>query len=168
MRKRKDKEKQYQILIIILTLMIIIMTLINVFNKIKSQNKIQEPIYNGLSWNENQTSADSSNNQKYIAVPGITDLYFVSNSVEQTVNFYNPKDNLCLMDIQIATKDNGIIWQIKGLKPNDSIQNITISNKFDSGIYPAYVIVGFKTIDNETKLNGSTFKINIIVGGKER
>ena len=79
MRKRKDKEKQYQILIIILTLMIIIMTLLNVFNKIKSKNKIQEPIYNGLSWNENQTSADSSNNQKYIAVPGITDLYFVSN-----------------------------------------------------------------------------------------
>ena len=101
-------------------------------------------------------------------MPGITDLHFVSNSVEQNVNFYNPKENKCLMDIQILTKENGIIWQMHDIKPDDKIQNITVSNKFDSGIYPAYVIVGFKTIDNETKLNGSTFKINIIVGGKER
>lgn len=168
MRKRNDKENIYLTLIMILIFIFMIIVPLRILNLDKTDNSKQGDIYNGIKWSDNQKSVDDLSKQKYIAVPGITDLHFVSNSVEQNVNFYNPKENKCLMDIQILTKENGIIWQMHDIKPDDKIQNITVSNKFDSGIYPAYVIVGFKTIDNETKLNGSTFKINIIVGGKER
>lgn len=166
--RRNDKEKNYLILIMILSCTIIIMVLINAFKVIQRENNKQEPVYSGLSWSDSQKPVNDVGDKKYIAVPGITDLYFIPNSEKQTVNFYNPKENMCLMDIQIVTKDNGIIWQTNGLRPNDRIQSITISNTFDDGIYPAYVIVGFKTMDNSTRLNGSTFKINIKVGGKER
>lgn len=130
MRKRNDKEKIYLTLIMILTFVFMIMVSLRIFNLDKTDNSKQGDIYNGIKWSDNQKSVDDFGKQKYIAVSGITDLHFISNSVEQNVNFYNPKENKCLMDIQILTKENGIIWQMHDIKPDDNMQNITISNKF--------------------------------------
>lgn len=89
---------------------------------------------------------------------------FRANSPNQTVNFYNPKENKCLLSISILVQGYGVIWNEENIKPDYGVNSITINKKLDKGIYDANVLMSFSSLDGKTKLNSGNFKTKIIVG----
>ena len=159
---RRKNEYVYLYSLLIIGLLMIIISLC--FKSCESQSNKQND-YNGVKWNGSQQTSVPTN-QKYIAVSGITDLEFSANRTKQYVNFVNPKENNCLMDIKIVLQNNELeqtIWQTENIKPDYGIYEIEIKHTISVGVYPAYVVFDFKTLDGNTKLNSATFKINITI-----
>lgn len=159
---RRKNEYVYLYSLLIIGLLMIIISLC--FKSCDNQNNKQND-YNGVKWNGSQQISVPTN-QKYIAVSGINDLVFTANSTKQYVNFVNPKENDCLMDIKILLQENKTdktIWQAENIKPDYGIYEVDLYSTLSVGEYPAYVVLEFKTLDGNTKLNSATFKINITV-----
>lgn len=159
---RRKNEYVYLYSLLIIGLLMIIISLC--FKSCESQSNKQND-YNGVKWNGSQQTSVPTN-QKYIAVSGITDLEFSANRTKQYVNFVNPKENNCLMDIKILLQENKTdktIWQAENIKPDYGIYEVDLNSTLSVGEYPSYVILEFKTLDGNTKLNSATFKINITV-----
>lgn len=158
MRNRKKNEKKILYILIIFILSIIgIIAAMNIANESKPND------YSGIKWN-GVKPINNPTEQKYIAVSGFTDLKFVADSTKQSVNFYNPKENNCLMDLSIIMNGD-VLWQAENIRPDYGLYTIDLCSPLNKGEYPAYIIARFKTIDGSTKLNSATFKIKIIVGG---
>ena len=160
MRNKKDNEKKrlYILLIFILSIIMGVIAIMNITNK----NKPNE--YSGIKWN-GVRQINNPTEQKYIAVSGFTDLKFVADTTKQSVNFYNPKENNCLMDLSIVMQNGDVLWQAENIRPDYGLYTIDLCSPLKKGEYPACIVARFKTIDGGTKLNSATFKIKIIVGG---
>lgn len=160
MRNKKDNEKKrlYILLIFILSITMGVIAIMNITNKSKPNE------YSGIKWN-GVRQINNPTEQKYIAVSGFTDLKFVADSTKQSVNFYNPKENNCLMDLSIVMQNGDVLWQAENIRPDYGLYTIDLCSPLKKGEYPACIVARFKTIDGGTKLNSATFKIKIIVGG---
>lgn len=160
MRRKNEYVYLYSLLIIGFLMIIISLS----FKSCDNQNYNRND-YNGVKWNGSQQISVPTN-QKYITVSGINDLVFTANNTKQYVNFENPKENDCLMDIKILLQENKTdktIWQTENVKPDYGIYEVELNSTLSVGEYPAYVVLEFKTLDGNTKLNSATFKINITV-----
>lgn len=157
-KKDKDKKQTYIILIFILSLIVGIIAIMNTVDTSK-QNE-----YSGIKWNGIK-QINNPTEQQYIAVSGFTDLKFVEDSVQQCVNFYNPAENNCLMDLSIVMQNGDLLWQAENIRPDYGLYTIDLCSPLKKGVYPACIVARFKTIDGGTKLNSATFKVKIIVGG---
>ena len=160
MKRKNEYVYLYSLLIIGLLMIMISLFLKSCGNQDNNHND-----YNSIKWNGSQ-QINTTANQEYIAVSGITDLIFFANQTKQYVNFVNPKENNCLMDIKIVLQDNEleqIIWQTENIRPDYGVYEIEINPTVSVGTYPAYVKMDFKTLDGNTKLNSATFKIDITV-----
>lgn len=156
---RKKNEKEYLFLIIITGIILVVLMFTSA--RSCSRNNVE---YGGVKWNGNQQALNTSGEQQYIAVPGVTNIHFTANSPNQTVNFYNPKENKCLLSISILVQGYGVIWNEENIKPDYGVNSITINKKLDKGIYDANVLMSFSSLDGKTKLNSGNFKTKIIVG----
>lgn len=156
---RKKNEKEYLFLIIITSIILIAILLLSTRSCSKGEMK-----YSGVKWNGNQQVLTHSCEQKYIAVQGIMDMHFTANTLEQTVNFYNPKENECLMSIKIVADGHGTIFEKENIQPDYGLYAIRLNQELDAGIYNANVIMAFTTLDGQTKLNSGNFRTKIIVG----
>lgn len=157
-KKDKDKKRIYILLILILSITVGIMAIMNTVNNSKPNG------YSGIKWN-GVRQINNPTEQKYIAVSGFADLKFVADSTKQSVNFYNPKENNCLMDLSIVMQNGDVIWQTENIRPDYGLYTINLYSTLKKGEYPACIVARFKTMDGCTKLNSATFKIKIIVGG---
>ena len=160
MKNKRDNENKKIYIFLMLMLSFIVGTAIITFFVHNSNNHNE---YSGIKWN-GVKQINNPTEQKYIAVSGFTDLKFVADSTKQSVNFYNPKENNCLMDLSIIMNGD-VLWQAENIRPDYGLYTIDLCSPLKKGEYPACIVARFKTIDGGTKLNSATFKIKIIVGG---
>ena len=59
---------------------------------------------NGVVWNGKQ-SIEKQHEQSSIAIPGFNEISFLSDSINQKVNLYNPESNSCIMNFSIIMPD---------------------------------------------------------------
>lgn len=156
---RKKNEKEYLFLIIITGIILVVLMFTS--TRSCSRNNVE---YGGVKWNGNQQALNTSGEQQYIAVQGVTNMHFAANTLEQTVNFYNPKENECLMSIKIVADGHGTIFEKENIQPDYGLYAIRLNQELDAGIYNANVIMAFTTLDGQTKLNSGNFRTKIIVG----
>lgn len=77
----------------------------------------------------------AADNENYISIPGMDGLNFKSNTLNQTVDFYNPESNKCYFIIELYLSDGVLIWRSSPLKPSEHIRDIQLLKSLNKGIY---------------------------------
>ena len=155
MKRDKKKNKNKKIAVIILSVIILFIAIIYTDN----ENK---PTSSGVIWNGNQSISVRSQTD-YIAIPAFGDLYLSENSLKQDVNFFNPEENKCSMDLSIYLENGELLWSNKSLMPGYGYYDITLEKPLKKGTYKAYYSVRCFTLDSQTEVNGGKFEITIYV-----
>jgi len=146
-------KSKYTISAIIILILSIIITFISVYEK---------PKHSGVKWTENKTTIEYD--ISYIAIPGFSELHFEKDTTTQTINFYNPEENNCIMDISIEMDDNTIIWSDSSLMPGYGFKEIELFKPLKQGVYRhCFLCIYCKSIDGKTELNGGNLEITIYV-----
>ncbi len=117
---------------------------------------------NGVVWNDIQ-KIQKTVDVKYIAVPGIDELYFTANETNQKVNLYNPDMNTCSMNMSIELSDGDIIWSMDNIQPGYGIYDIELNEELENGIYEnTSLIIKCFTMDG-VELNGGRIRFILYV-----
>ena len=97
-----------------------------------------------------------------ITIPGISGLNFAANTINQSVNFYNPKSNNCYFQISICLSDDTMIYQSDLIKPNETIKDIQLNQELQRGLYKhCYLVYDCFSLNDKSPLNGSRITIEI-------
>ncbi|SHH57258.1 hypothetical protein SAMN02745196_00821 [Clostridium collagenovorans DSM 3089] len=104
-------------------------------------------------------------NTDTIDIPGFDTMNFKVDTVEQSVNLYNPKENTCYFKMTIILNDGTRLWESKLVEPNKAIYDITINQSLSTGIYDDCTLKYecFKMDETQTPLNGSEIKFTLNV-----
>lgn len=104
----------------------------------------------------------NSNTQNRIMLPGMDGINLKSESLEQSVNFFNPPDNKCYFVIQLFLSDNTLLWQSDYILPGESINTITLNKKLNKGKYRnCKLIYNCFAIESKKQLNKGEVIIEI-------
>ena len=74
-------------------------------------------------------------NENTITIPAITGLNMVAGQLQQAVDFRNPDTNNCYFRISLYLSDDTLIYQSGYLAPSELIQEITLNQKLEKGLY---------------------------------
>lgn len=97
-----------------------------------------------------------------INIPGYTGIYLVPGQINQKVNFYNPDSNNCYFVMSLYLSDDTKIWESDYIAPGEKIEDITLLQSLDRGLYKNCVLCyRCFSLDDKTELNGSTQRIEI-------
>lgn len=90
-------------------------------------------------WNGNQELPQSGGSEE-VAVPGFDSLVCYSKQLKQKVNFYNPKENTCLMRMTLYANEQKL-WQSGYIEPGTGFHEIEFTKSLDSGKYDGILFV---------------------------
>lgn len=127
---------------------------------------------NGTTPKDNNNSSDTTSDKvldftpaeerKSIQIPAVTGIYMRSGQLNQTVDFYNPKENNCYFVISLYLSDDTLIYKSDMIAPAEHIKEITLLQELKRGIYRNCLLVyNCYSLDNKTQLNGSNVVLEI-------
>lgn len=101
-------------------------------------------------------------NDERIILPGMDGINLKSETFEQSVNFYNPKENDCCFIMSLYLSDNSLLWQSDFIMPGESLNTITLNTKLKKGKYRnCRLIYQCFNITNKSPLNNGEMIIEI-------
>ncbi|MBQ2934095.1 MAG: hypothetical protein IJE02_05755 [Clostridia bacterium] len=127
---------------------------------------------NGTTPNDNNNSSDTTSDKvldftpaeerKSIQIPAVTGIYMRAGQLNQTVDFYNPKENNCYFVISLYLSDDTLIYKSDMIAPAEYIKEITLLQELKRGIYRnCRLVYNCYSLDNKTQLNGSNVVLEI-------
>ena len=124
-------------------------------------NTNNEPVIDTTTNNKLEFEA-SSDNKKRILLPGMDGINLKSETLEQAVNFYNPRENNCCFIMSLYLSDNTLLWQSDFLMPGESINTITLNTKLKKGKYRnCRLIYKCFSVESKKSLNSGEMMIEI-------
>ena len=101
-------------------------------------------------------------NKGTIQIPVVTGMSLKAFSLEQSVDFYNPKVNNCFFIISLYLSDGTLIYQSDMIAPDEHIKDITLLQELNRGKYRnCKLVYNCVALDGVTPLNGSNVVIEI-------
>ena len=79
--------------------------------------------------------------QQGIELPATTGLVFNGGSKTQSVDFYNPSKNQCVVTVSLYLADGTLLYESDYLRPSDVVQTIEISRELKTGLYKGALMV---------------------------
>ena len=127
---------------------------------------------NGTTPNDNNNSSNTASDKvldftpaeesKSIKIPAVTGIYMRAGQRNQTVDFYNPKENNCYFVISLYLSDDTLIYKSDMIAPAEHIKEITLLQELERGIYRnCRLVYNCYSLDNKTQLNGSNVVLEI-------
>ena len=163
--KNGGKRKRTLILgIIVLTVIIIILLCLRCCNNTASDNTENLPERDtSETTNQGLDFVPADDESKHsIQIPAMTGMYLKAGQLEQTVDFYNPKDNNCFFVLSLYLSDGTLIYKSDMLAPSEHITDITLSQELQRGLYRnCRLVYNCYSLDGKTPLNGSNVVIEI-------
>ena len=128
-----------------------------------NNNQVATPTDGAAGITIRESNTEESPSPSYIAIPGFSNMTFISNTNVQQVDLFNPETNTVRMDMKIGLLDGTQIWEYKGIEPGDRLTEITLSAIPPVGVYDAVLIIDCYLPDG-TKVNGGIvqFQLNLI------
>ncbi len=97
-----------------------------------------------------------------INIPGYTGIYLTPGQLNQKVSFYNPDSNNCYFVMSLYLSDDTLIWESDYIEPGETIEDITLLQSLDRGLYKNCVLCyRCFSLSDKTELNGTTQRIEI-------
>lgn len=97
-----------------------------------------------------------------ITIPAVTGINLKSGQLQQTVDFYNPKENQCYFVISIFLSDDTLIYKSDYLAPAETLTEITLLQTLQKGTYRnCRIVYNCYTLDSKATLNSGNVKIEI-------
>lgn len=108
-----------------------------------------------------QSKPQTGDGQPGIAIPGYKSISLKADTMEQSVNLYNPAGNDCYFVMSLILPDGTQVWKSKMIAPGKGLYNITLDKTIPAGTYENSILKYecYKQDDNLTKLNGSEVKL---------
>ena len=108
-----------------------------------------------------QSKPQTGDGQAGIAIPGYKSIRLKADTLEQSVNLYNPEVNDCYFVMSLILPDGTQVWQSKMIAPGKGLYTITLDKSIPAGIYENSILKYecLRRDDNLTKLNGSEVKL---------
>lgn len=104
-------------------------------------------------------------NTDTIDIPGFDVMNLKADTLEQSVNLYNPAQNTCYFKMSIYLSDGTKLWESKLVEPNKAIYTLTLNQSLSAGTYEDCTLKYecFAMDEEQTPLNGSEIKFTINV-----
>lgn len=151
------KKRTYQIIIIILLIALIVLLLAYCHKSTDNPPATTETTQKPLDFEEYQNYKNQS-----ISIPGTSGIILKSNSLSQTVDFYNPAENQCYFIITLCLSDGTMIYKSDYIAPGEKITDIELLQTLKQGIYKNCTLnYDCFTLTTKSRLNGSTVKLEI-------
>ena len=151
MRKLNKKIK----IMIATIIIVLLLTLFFVFTRNDEKDS------NGVVWNGKQ-NIEKQHEQSSIAIPGFNEISFLSDSINQKVNLYNPESNNCTMNFSIIMPDGTVIWEEENIQPGYGLYDIKLNQKLEKGTYERCVFT-VRCFRDGTELNGCNITFTMYV-----
>lgn len=105
----------------------------------------------------------ATKNENTITIPAITGLNMVAGQLQQAVDFRNPDTNNCYFQISLYLSDDTLIYKSGYLAPSEQIQEITLYQELEKGLYlNCHMVFDCFTLDEEkSPLNSGEIIIEI-------
>lgn len=155
----KEKKKIVIVILILLLLAIGISTI--VFKRSNNPALSLLPDENASSWQGKQELDKPKTEIKQIAIPGFDSLVFISGQTMQRVNFYNPKENDCLIVFSLHIDDKEL-WRSGYVEPEKGYYSIELNEPLETGTYKASLLHECYKPDG-TPLNSANIDFTLIV-----
>lgn len=99
---------------------------------------------------------------KSITIPGVTGINLKAGQLEQTVDFFNPKNNPCYFVISLYLSDGTLIYKSDFLAPSERIQTIKLTQELKRGVYGnCRLVYDCYALNNKATLNSGEVKLEI-------
>lgn len=157
-----NKNKYIPIVVILLITCLILVILL--FSKCGNEQPTQNlnPDDSAVTWNgEQNISKPTVDNKPAIAIPGIKEMTFIADQMEQKVNLYNPPTNNCYFQMNLYAEDE-LIWKSGNVAPGNGYYDIELNKTLPKGEQQGYLLIKCYRKDG-TELNSAKLKFNLIV-----
>ena len=148
------------VLAIVLLIVLCVFGLIFFLHRPKPKPELEQDT-NAQSWEGNQELEKPKSEIKQIAIPGLESLVFIAGQKEQRVNFYNPKENDCLIVFSLHIDDREL-WRSGYCAPDKGYYNIILNEPLEKGTYNASLLHECYKQDG-TRLNSANVDFTLIV-----
>ena len=149
-------KKAKRILIISVSALLIILIVFIVMNK---------TVTGSINVNDNSDkSLDfvAREDNSTIELPATTGIYLKADTLNQSVDFYNPDNNRCYFIISVYLSDDTLIYRSDYIKPAQHIYDIQLNQELQSGIYQnCKMVYNCFSLDTKTPLNSGEISIEI-------
>ncbi|MBR4589130.1 MAG: hypothetical protein IKO36_00585 [Bacteroidaceae bacterium] len=156
-----NNKKLLKIVIAVILLFILCAACTVVIYNHPSTKPSLEPDNDASDWQGKQELPNSKTDIKQIAIPGIESLVFISGQKTQHVNFYNPKENSCLIVFSLHIDDKEY-WRSGYCAPEKGYYTIELSEPLETGTYNAELLHECYKQDG-TPLNSANIRFSLIV-----
>ena len=153
--------KRRTIIIFLITMLIIFCVVAAILFHHPKSNPSLDPDSDAQSWEGQQDLEQPQTETKQIAIPGIESLVFIEGETKQAVNFYNPKENDCLIVFSLHV-ENREIWRSGYCAPDKGYYTIELTEPLEKGTYNARLLHECYRQDG-TPLNSANVKFTLYV-----
>ncbi len=153
--------KNKKILVVLVLLILLFIALIALFLRKPKPKPSLQPDSNASEWEGKQDLEKRKSEIKQIAIPGFDSLVFNADQTEQRVNFYNPKENDCLIVFSLHVGDEEI-WRSGYCEPDKGYYTIELSKPLEKGSYDARLLNECYRQDG-TPLNSANVQFTLYV-----
>lgn len=114
---------------------------------------------------QSQEQPKTPDGQAGIAIPGYKEIRLKADTLEQSVNLYNPEGNDCYFVMSLILPDGTEIWKSKMVPPGKGLYTATLNQTVAAGTYENSVLKYecYKQNDELTELNGGEVKLTLEV-----
>lgn len=134
-----NNKKILKIVIPIVLLVVLCIAIITIVFYHPEPKPSLEPDSNASEWEGQQELDKPKTDVKQIAIPGLESLVFKEGQKEQRVNFYNPKENDCLIVFSLHIDDREL-WRSGYCAPDKGYNDIELSEPLEKGTYNASLL----------------------------
>lgn len=120
---------------------------------------------NAEDYTGNKDTYTGKKNTDTIDIPGFDTMTFKADTLEQSVNLYNPEANTCYFKMSIYLEDGTKLWESKLVEPGKAIYTLSLEQTLSEGTYENCVLKYecFAMNEEQTPLNGSEIKFTLNV-----
>ena len=156
-----NAKKIMKIVILIVLLIMLFADIITIIFYHPTPKPSLEPDSSASEWDGNQELDKPKTDIKQIAIPGLESLVFKEGQKEQRVNFYNPKENDCLIVFSLHIDDREI-WRSGYCAPDKGYYTIELTEPLEKGTYNARLLHECYRQDG-TPLNSANVQFTLYV-----
>ena len=100
-----------------------------------------------------------------IAIPGYETVELTADSLEQTLCFPNPAQNICYFRISLYLADGTLLWKSGDVAPGENSEPVVLNQPLAAGKYRDAILSYecFTMDENHTQLNGAQTKLMLLV-----
>lgn len=100
-----------------------------------------------------------------IAIPGYEAITLKADSLEQTISFKNPAQNVCYFKMTLLLEDGTVLWESGYVEPGKTSDPVLLTRALEKGSYPNSVLryQCFTLDEAMTPLNGAETKLTLRV-----